>query len=252
MKTFLFELKKIGRQKKLLWLFIIILFCISGLFIQNHQKQSTMSERASKAIKPYIADSDTSYRILKEIEMEGSLTDVQKEQLEEVIGLGKALVDWKDAIYNKQWDKIPIIEREFLKHVQQYVTHGGEFESLEGIELETAMKKNDWLLNHDLPYMDEAFPVTPALFVKENVSLFWGAGAIFLLLLFFGNIIATEKENHTWRTLTTQPIPKGNIIVVKYISLLFLVLIFLVMILSICIIIPFIFGERVFNFQYPQ
>ncbi|MFB7642764.1 ABC transporter permease subunit, partial [Peribacillus butanolivorans] len=252
MKIFLFELKKIWRQKKPLWLFIIILFSISGLFFQNYQKQSTMSERASKAIEPYISDNNTSYNNLKAIEMEGTLTDLQTKQLEEVIEVGKELVDWKAAIYNGQWDKIPNIEHEFLMHVQQYISHGGEFKSLEGSKLEKAMKKNDWLLAHNLSYADETFPVTPVLYLKNVIMLLFGGGSIFLLLLFFGNIITTEKEHHTWRTLTTQPIPKGNIIVVKYISLIFMLFIFLLMILSIGIIIPLIFGELVFGFQYPQ
>ncbi|MGG0288245.1 hypothetical protein ABEY41_24730 [Peribacillus butanolivorans] len=125
MTTFLFELKKIWRQKKLLWLFIIILFCISGLFFQNYQKQSTMSERASKAIEPYIADSNTSYNNLKTIEMEGSLTELQTKQLEEVIKVGKELVDWKAAIYNGKWDKIANIEHEFLMYVQQFIHMAG-------------------------------------------------------------------------------------------------------------------------------
>ncbi|MFI8494031.1 ABC transporter permease [Peribacillus butanolivorans] len=252
MTTFLFELKKIWRQKKLLWLFIIILFCISGLFFQNYQKQSTMSERASKAIEPYIADSNTSYNNLKAIEMEGSLTELQTKQLEEVIKVGKELVDWKAAIYNGKWDKIPNIEHEFLMYVQQFISHGGDFKSLEGSKLEKAMKKNDWLLAHNLSYADEAFPVTPVLYLKDVIMLLFGGGSIFLLLLFFGNIITTEKEHNTWRIITTQPIPKWNIIVGKYISLLFMLFIFLVMILSIGIIVPLIFGERVFDFQYPQ
>ncbi|MBK5483140.1 hypothetical protein JFV29_14835 [Peribacillus sp. TH16] len=98
--------------KKLLWLFIIILFCISGLFFQNYQKQSTMSERASKAIEPYIADSNTSYNNLKAIEMEGSLTELQTKQLEEVKKVGKDMLQ-KFMLNVRYFIPFPIINGSF-------------------------------------------------------------------------------------------------------------------------------------------
>ena len=69
------------------------------------------------------------------------------------------------------------------------------------MEKEIAIAKNEWLLSHNLSYEDEAYPVSPALILNESTGILLGVVGILILLLFFGNTITVEKEQHTWSTL---------------------------------------------------
>lgn len=111
MTTFLFELKKFGAKKATLAIYYYSIL-YKWTFFQNYQKQSTMSERASKAIEPYIADSNTSYNNLKAIEMEGSLTELQTKQLEEVKKVGKDMLQ-KFMLNVRYFIPFPIINGSF-------------------------------------------------------------------------------------------------------------------------------------------
>ena len=55
-----FELKKIWRQKKLIWLLVVVLLGVGGVFNQNFSKQETMKERYSEMIRPYSEEVDGS------------------------------------------------------------------------------------------------------------------------------------------------------------------------------------------------
>ena len=93
-----------------------------------------------------------------------------------------------------------------------------------------------------LSYEDEAYPVSPALILKESTGILLGVVGILILLLFFGNTITVEKEQHTWSTLKTQPIKKWKLIVAKYATALVAILALLVMVVVIGLVIPLIFS----------
>ncbi|WHT48807.1 hypothetical protein QNH10_03465 [Sporosarcina thermotolerans] len=120
------------------------------------------------------------------------------------------------------------------------------------LEREKAIQKNEWLLAHDLPYVDEEFPLAPALILKQSADLLLSAGAILFLVLFFGNAMTAEKEQQTWLTLKTQPIPRRQRILMKYAGMLFVMLVFLLLVACIGLLIPYLFGEQAWRFDYPQ
>src|SRR5690606_9909903 len=78
------------------------------------------------------------------------------------------------------------------------------------------------------------------------------AGAIVFLVLFFGNALTAEKEQQTWLTLKTQPIPRRQRILMKFAGKLFVILVFILLVACIGLLIPYLFGEQAWRFDYPQ
>jgi len=247
-----FELHKLWRQKKMIWLFLLVFVCSGVVWGQNLSQQSLVKERAQEQISPMVKETDELYRDLKLLEREGRLDELQAKQLEHVNSMANAFFHWKSAIYNERWQEIPGYEYEFLTNVQQFEQVGGMFQSLQGIDRDKAIQKNDWLRAHDLAYEDEVSSLAPALFIKKSTAILLGVASVVVLLLLFGATLAVEHEQRTWLTLRTQPIANRQRIVGKYISLLVVLVVFLAIVLSVGLLIPLAFGYQTMNFQYPQ
>ncbi|WP_438310618.1 ABC transporter permease subunit [Sporosarcina sp. FA9] len=252
MNLFRFEMRKLWQQKKLIWLFVIVFLCIGGILFQNFSQQSTKSERAIEKIKPMKEEGDNTYKNLKELQRGDFFDDPFPQQLEHINGIGLAFFKWTSAIYNEEWNQIPTIEKDFLISLEAYENVGGEFWPLQGIEKEKAIQKNNWLIEHNLSYEDEAISISPALILKEVSGFLLGFLGLFILLLFFGTTITVEMENRTWLTLKTQPISKWKLILGKYFSLLIVVLLYLAMVIGVGLFLPLILGGSTLNLQYPQ
>lgn len=252
MKLLQFEMKKLWRQRKLLWVFLIILLSISGLFVQNSLEQEQKADRALEKLEPL---QSATYRIRDELDTlrrNDALDELQAMQLEYVREMGSALMYWEAAIDNKDWGTIPELEGDFLVSVQGYEEFGGEFLALTGVEREIAMEKNKWIREHNLPYEDEAYPVSPHLVVKKGIDFLLGIMGIAILVIFFGNSIIVEKEQRTWFSLKTQPISNWKLIISKYASLWIVMIIYFLVVLGISVIIPLLFGDHAWNRNYPQ
>ena len=206
----------------------------------------------SKNSEPMKEEGDGAYKYLKQLEREDLFEDLHPEQLEHINGIGLAFFKWTSAIRNEEWDQIPTIEKNFLISLEAYEKVGGEFLSLQGIEKEKVIQKNNWLTENNLSYEDEDYSLSPALILKEGTGVLFGFLGILILLLFFGTTITAEMEQRTWLTLKTQPISKWRLIVGKYISLLVVVLPFLAMVIGVGLVLPLIFGGSTLNLPYPQ
>ncbi|WP_336824922.1 ABC transporter permease [Sporosarcina sp. USHLN248] len=247
-----FELKKIFRQKKLIWLLVVVLLGVGFVFNQNFSKKEAMKERYSEVIRPYSEEVDGLYNFYKDGELKDRLDEEMKQQQVHVIEMGTIIFRWKGIVHSEKWDEIPSIEQEFLKSVEAFEEVEGGFSSLYGLEREKAIQKNEWLLAHDLPYVDDEFPLAPALVLKQSTDILLSAGAIVFLVLFFGNALTAEKEQQTWLTLKTQPIPRRQRILMKFAGKLFVILVFILLVACIGLLIPYLFGEQAWRFDYPQ
>lgn len=249
MNVFKFEMKKLWRQKKFLWLLIIALLCTLGVFQYNAAYQSQMPERALGKIQPYFGELSSLEQKLKN---EDHLDERHSKQLEILKEMETPFLYWSNAINRKQWDKIPMYEGDFLSLLKELEKNGGEFKALQGTALEKEIQKNDWLRSHHLAYEDEKYPISPHLILKETTTVLFSVLGIFILLLFFGSTITAEKEQLTWLTLKTQPVPKRKLIAAKCGSMLTMMMVFLVLVIGIGWLVPLVFGDYSMAFQYPQ
>lgn len=252
MKLFTFEMKKIWRQRKLIWLILIVFLCTSAVFIHNKTNQSTKGERAREVLDIYNDEADYIYALLNNLQAVGEADEQQLEQAKSLESIRTVLFNWGNAISEENWGKIPEYEHAFLSSIDMFEASGGHFESLQGIEREQVSQKNIWLREHHLPYEDEVYPMIPSLILKQTMSFLFGFFGIAMLLLFFGSTITSEKEQNTWATLKTLPLEKWKIIVAKYMTLLITTIIFILFIFTIGLIIPLIINGQAAHLQYPQ
>lgn len=251
MKLILFELKKIYRQKRLLWLVLIVSLCMGGLLWQNVSEQPLKQERALEMIEPFVSENIGIQIQIRLMSEEESLTEAEDIQLEYTYEIANILVHWRRAIDQEDWQAIPHIEKEFLETLELFEEAGGQFQALQGIDRDKAIAKNEWLINYDLAYADEAFPLSPVLFLKQNTDLFLSIAGLALLVLFFAHTMTIEKEQRTLSTLKTQPMSNRKLFVGKYISLVIIMMVY-IMGIGLALIVSWIVGERTFLFQYPQ
>ncbi|MCM3710630.1 ABC transporter permease subunit [Sporosarcina luteola] len=247
-----FELKKIWRQKKLIWLLMLVTLCIGWIYYQNSMEQDLMAKEAEENIAFIVRQSDELYTQLLPLNRENRLTEEQTKQFDSLNNMAQSLFLWKSAIYGGRWEEIPQFENDFLVNLERYEDAGGVFTALTGVQRDMAIEKNAYLLEHGLPYANETYPVTPALQMGEIAPILLGPGGLLLLLLLFGNAYTSEKEQQTLLTLRTQPLRRGKLLTAKYISLLVVLFFFFAATILIGWAIPHFFGEPFNDLSYPQ
>ena len=246
-----FELKKILRQKKFIWLLVMVLLTVGWFFYQNKIEQDLMSKEAEEKIRPIALKVDQLYTQLLPLKREDRLTEEQAKQFDILNNMATATFQWKSAIYGKRWDEIPLVENEFYSLLEKYENTGGVFTTLEGVEREKAIDKNAYLVKHDLPYANETDPVSPALQMSEITPILLGPAGLLLLLLLFGNAYTSEKEQQTLLTLRTQPLYRRELLLAKYAGLLTVTFFYLVFVAIGGWVIPVVFGETFNDLLYP-
>lgn len=251
MSLFKFELKKILRQKKFVWLLVMVLLTVGFTFYQNKNEQDLMSKEAEEKILQVVLKVDQLYAQLLPLNRENRLTEVQAEQFDILNNMATATFQWKSAIYGKRWDEIPLVENEFYSLLEKYENTGGVFTALEGVEREKAIDKNAYLVKRDLPYANETDPVSPALQMSEIAPILLGPAGLLLLLLIFGNAYTSEKEQQTLLTLRTQPLRRRELLLAKYAGLLTVMFFYLVFVAFGGWVIPVVFGDTFNDLLYP-
>ncbi|WP_060203614.1 ABC transporter permease subunit [Sporosarcina koreensis] len=246
-----FELKKILRQKKFVWLLVMVLLTVGWTFYQNKIEQDLMSKEAEEKILQVVLKVDQLYAQLLPLNRENRLTEVQAEQFDILNNMATATFQWKSAIYGKRWDEIPLVENEFYSLLGKYENTGGVFTALEGVEREKAIDKNAYLVKRDLPYANETDPVSPALQMSEIAPILLGPAGLLLLLLLFGNAYTSEKEQQTLLTLRTQPLRRRELLLAKYAGLLTVTFFYLVFVAIGGWVIPVVFGDTFNDLLYP-
>lgn len=247
-----FELKKILRQKKFVWLLVMVLLTVGWTFYQNKIEQDLMSKEAEEKILQVVLKVDQLYAQLLPLNRENRLTEVQAEQFDILNNMATATFQWKSAIYGKRWDEIPLVENEFYSLLGKYENTGGVFTALEGVEREKAIDKNAYLVKRDLPYANETDPVSPALQMSEIAPILLGPAGLLLLLLLFGNAYTSEKEQQTLLTLRTQPLRRRELLLAKYAGLLTVTFFYLVFVAIGGWVIPVVFGDTFNDLLYPK
>lgn len=246
-----FELKKIWRQKKLIWLLVFVLLCVGWVFYQNNIEQDLMAKEAEENLWPIALKTDQLYTKLLPLERENRLTEAEAKQFDSLNNMLTDIFQWKSAIYGKRWKEIPGIENEFLSNLAKYEEAGGTFTTLEGVARKKAIEKNAYLVEHNLPYANETNPISPVLQMSKIAPILLGPAGLLVLILLFGNTYMAEKEQQTMLTLRTQPLNRWRILLAKYVSLVVVLVFFLTVVAIAGWTIPTVFGEVFNDLLYP-
>ncbi|ART77594.1 hypothetical protein B4U37_16705 [Sutcliffiella horikoshii] len=251
MKIFLFELKKLWRQKKFLWVSIICLLCTVAIFQSNANEQEEMMERAQEELILHQEIVNGVQRDLSELDRQQELPEIQQNQLNLTKEMNLILMQLNRVMEREEWENVYPLKHSFLELVEQYEAYGETFPILTGQELSMEKAIAEWFISHNLSYEDEEYPVSPHLIVKELSDSAFSLAGLFVLMLLFGNIYTSEREQRTWLTLQTQPIRKWELLISKYISLLGATLIFTALFIVVGIAVTTIFTDYSFSGQYP-
>lgn len=247
----MFELKKLVRQKKFLWLLFIVFLYITTIYIYNYQQYPEMRERAYSDVQSLEDETRVIQAQLTQEKVDKPENTLVAEQLTVIQSMLSALFQWKMAVSEENWEHVAKPEVEFLSYLQTFIDSGGEFSGIPRVELQSRIQKSNWLQKYDLPYEDEEYPLSPQLIMKESSLVFFGIIGLVLMVLLFGNTISQEKEQNTWSTLATQPIPRWQLVAGKYVSLLLAVVLFVLIVIGVSILIPLLFQKHPLSIHYP-
>lgn len=245
-----FELRKLTKRKLPIWLLAGILLVTSLFYIQNHQDQLDMKEEAFLVTDSYRNSLASETEQLKEVLEAGGSPEILEQQ-EALKGVSDALYSWRDVIYKGEWEDYPKHELAFAEAVQAYLKTGGQFNSLNGQELEIANAKASWMDSHQVSYKEEKNALSPHLFLKEISPIFFGPLGLFILLTLFGSIDVSERENQTRKLIMTQPVSRSRVVLSKFVALSMVIIFYIAAVVGLGLLIPLVAGGGGVEWQYP-
>lgn len=257
MKMLGFEVKKVIKQRKYLWVFLILILVTSGMFSMNLYQRSRQQGRWERWenlqwLSPLQKEwEDQESALIRKRDIHG-LTENEELQLAHSREVGSSLSRLRVAISLERWEEFHETNKRFLDNLQMYISYGGEFSVLEGMEREIAIEKNAWLLENGNQYEIEYYPTTQHSFLVQMSSILLGMVGLAILLIFFGNTVTEEKERYTWLTIKTQPISKFKLIASKFIAYLLMCTLFIFAVLAISLLVSLILKGRTLDLSYPQ
>src|SRR5690625_383410 len=133
-----FELKKMFKKKRLLYLLIIIAVFSLYQFTNNASQQDQLVDRLYEKTETLYNEVNFIDRDLDEKRLKNQLDDLGLERSNYIKEMKSALSQWRSAIYYEEFNDIPKSEREFLQSLQAYLNTGEVFEPLDGINFEYA------------------------------------------------------------------------------------------------------------------
>ncbi|WP_339252823.1 hypothetical protein NSQ43_02825 [Sporosarcina sp. FSL W8-0480] len=184
-----FELKKLWRQKKTIWLIVVALLCISWVFYQNKNEQDLMAKEAEENLLSVALKTDQLFTQLSQLKREEELTEGQVRQYESLNDMMTAVFQWKSAIYGKRWDEIPQVENNFYSYLGLYE------ELISGAGYLLSWKLDDFaqfspFLYLNIPKIVNGEILTlmddPAISVYMGCGMLLGAAAFLLVVAYVG------------------------------------------------------------------
>lgn len=253
MKTMLkFEWKKTWRSKRFLALTLLALFSVSFMYFYYYSMQKEALSDKSSIYSEY---NDETFSLvtfymeaLSQEDAHPSTSDLYKNATE----MNQSILSVQRAISQGDVENLPELELDFIQRVENHLDLGGEFNILAQEDLMLWKTKNEILVKHGLPYEMEEYPISTGTFMKSMLGLFLGITGSIIFVLFFSDNLNAEFEQHTIRTLVTQPTKKRTILSSKYMILFIYAWIWAIFIIIFSLIIPSFFQDEVGSFKYPQ
>lgn len=207
-----FEILKAYRQKKLLVIFLLLLLVVGGLFYRNTLIQEELGKMAMEEVLPH---TDTGVALQKDYDMkveEVGMTPSVQEGYDNMKAMNTAIREWESAIHYKRWDDIPLFKKQFYETILQQNSYGFPYGDLQGVELEKEVELTNRLVELELPYGEDIYPLSTSNFMYATSSSFLGLYGILLLVLLFGDTVTSEFQHNTIRTLNTQTLTQFRIL----------------------------------------
>ncbi|WP_350342809.1 ABC transporter permease subunit [Proteinivorax tanatarense] len=258
-----FEVKKLLKGKKFLWLLVVVVVATAGVYYQNISQYSNVRRDTLDEIGAYRRSIGIHQNeFIHERKKKGSLDDIQQKQYQHTQDMLRSVQRWYNTVANRwsrafyfgDWEELLIFEKEFYDDLAKYEEElGGEpLLHFQGVEKEIAIAKNNWLMEYNFFHEDETYPDSPHLNLVQSSSFLFGIIGISILIALFGGRISEEKSKHTWLTLRTQPVKISKLVLAKYVSLSVALTLFITMVVIVGLLVPAIFSDYSINLNYPH
>ncbi|WOV87782.1 ABC transporter permease subunit [Sporosarcina oncorhynchi] len=216
MMQFAFELKKIIFSKKLLYIYLLLIAGVALLFVRNVTFQSYIEKEETERIGILVQNSQNLNRMYSStLEQDPEDKDTQKLKVINSSMLEK-LYDLRGMSIDK-WKNRATIENAFLEQVLHFKEEGGAYDLPVG-EINKMLAENEKHLAENIKPRHATYSMALPNFLKLVVDLFMNFGAMIILVILIGEILASEFETYSLNFLYTQPIKKGTIITSKFFS----------------------------------
>lgn len=251
-QIFKFEWKKLWRKKRLFMLLFLVVFIISAMYYNNYSKQEEVLLKDSSVIYEYNYEASSLLRAYQDL-LESEPENLNYTRLyENAMKMNISTMTIQRAYSQGDVENIPNLELEFIEAVEDHWNLGGEFKLISEKELDLWKHKTKILVNKDLPYDSDTYPITTGNFTKSMLGLFLGIVGVFIFIFFFSDILCSEFEGYTIKTLLTQPIKKWKIVFSKFLVTFIYAWVWAFMILTSSFLIPYFILDDYESLQYPH
>lgn len=251
-QIFKFEWKKLWRKKRLFMLLFLVVFIISAMYYNNYSKQEEVLLKDSSVIYEYNYEASSLLRAYQDL-LESEPENLNNTRLyENAMKMNISTMTIQRAYSQGDVENIPNLELEFIEAVENHWNLGGKFNLISEKELDLWKHKTKILVNKDLPYDSDTYPITTGNFTKSMLGIFLGIVGVFIFIFFFSDILCSEFEGYTIKTLLTQPIKKWKIVFSKFLVTFIYAWVWAFMILTSSFLIPYFILDDYESLQYPH
>lgn len=247
MMQFAFELKKIIFSKKLLYVFLLLIAGVALLFVRNFTFQPYIAKEENERISELVQKSQSLNRLYTSM-LEQDAEDEETHKLKVLnSSMLEKLYELRGMDMDK-WKNRATLENAFLNETLHFKEQGGEYDLPDG-EIHKMLAKNEKHLAENIKPRHAVYSLALPNFLKLIVDLFMNFGAIILLVILIGEILASEFETYSINFLYTQPVQKGKIITGKFFSSIIVYFLTLLVMLGAAVLVG-LFGFKG-KFKYP-
>jgi len=216
MNLFIFEFKKILKQKKNIFFLSFSVTFVILFLILNYTTEKIREEERIKSLNFSVEERSRVIKDLPKI-LEGreqteieAIVESEKDEREliekQIIALESN--NWEDYLRIQL-----ILDQNFLKGIKDGSLFGGE--PIESVEYRIAM--NNELLQNNIEPTDELYSTKGFNFLNSVMSYAFSYVGIILIVFFIGDKLSRELEKGTIKFLFTQPISRISALNSKFI-----------------------------------
>lgn len=249
MRLLAFELKKIIFSKKFWYVMVGLVLAIAFLFFKNILFESYIQKEARQKVDELLEISYGNSRVHNAILKDDPENEEEQERLLINSSMVNTLYEMRSMIESDDWQSKLALENQYLNRLIEYKETEGEH-PLTFREIHHMIALNEKLIAENIPPEHETFSIALPNFMKQLVDLYVNLGAVLIVVLLVGDILASEFENRSANLLFTQPLKRTHIITSKFLSSIIVYLLTTFVMFIAAYFIGLFFGEKG-TFEYP-
>ena len=219
------------------------------LFLRNVTFQTYIEKEEQQQIESQIKVSKVKSSMHQMVLEKEPDNEKEEELLMLIRPILSNLYELAPILSTDDWRSKLVLQNEILINTVEYKEAGGENPLTYG-EISRIFALNTKLLDENIMPEHDRYSIALPNFMKRVVDIYIGLGAIGVLIILIGEVLAGEYESRSVNLLFTQPLKRTYIILSKFWSSVILYLFTMAILILTTFGVGLIFGERG-TFDYP-